>query len=98
MKQHVVVRCDNQAVVQLLSAGRARDAFLAAFARNIWQIAAVQDIALTYVHILGKNNQVADLLSRWQYSEKNMFNVLQHVPNHVWVAVSLDTLTFDNDI
>ena len=84
--------------MQVLSAGRARDPFLAACARNIWQIAAVQDIDLTYVHILGKNNQVADLLSRWQHSEQNMCTLLQHVPNPVWAEVSLDILTLDNDI
>ena len=36
--RHVLVKYDNQAVVQVLSAGRARDSFLAACVRNIWQV------------------------------------------------------------
>ena len=36
--RHVLVKYDNQAVVEVLSAGRARDSFLAACAGNIWQV------------------------------------------------------------
>ena len=36
--RHGLVKCDNQALVQVLSAGRARNSFLAACARNIWQV------------------------------------------------------------
>ena len=63
---------DNQAVVQVLSTGKTRDPFLAACSRNVWQMAAADDIDLTYVHVLGKNNQVADLLSRGQFFHQNM--------------------------
>ena len=33
---------------------------------NIWDVAAVSEMDLSYVHIRGANNQVADVLSRWQ--------------------------------
>ena len=62
-KRHVLIKCDNQAVIQVTSTGKTRDPFLAACSRNIWPMAAAGDIDLTYVHVLGKNNQVADLLS-----------------------------------
>ena len=40
----VVIKCDNDAVVKVLSHGRARDPFLAACARNAWYIAADADV------------------------------------------------------
>ena len=62
--QKVVLFCDNQAVVSVLNNGRTKDRTLAAITRNIQMIAAIKDINLSVVHILGKNNTVADLLSR----------------------------------
>ena len=59
---HVLVKCDNQAVVAVLQSSQACDPFLAACARNIWFIAALNDIELQYVHVLGKHNRAADLL------------------------------------
>ena len=70
----VLVKCDNDAVVKVLNAGKARDPFLGACTRNIWYLAAIADVNLQYVHVMGKNNTVGDLLSRWQYSEKMLLN------------------------
>ena len=58
------IPCDNQAVVRVLSSGRTRDRTLAAIARNFQMIAAWHNIDLKVHHIMGKNNQIADLLSR----------------------------------
>ena len=66
------------AVVQVLSKGKTKDPFLGACARNIWLLAAKNDIDLTYVHIQGKLNCVADLLSRWQYSQA-CYSQLKHL-------------------
>jgi hypothetical protein len=44
---------------------RGSDATLQAIAHNIWLLAAVFDMRLQFEHIAGKNNGVADLLSRW---------------------------------
>ena len=52
--RRVIVRCDNDAVVQVLSHGRARDPFHAACARNVCYILA--DIDASFVHVMGKNN------------------------------------------
>ena len=47
----VLVKCDNDTVVKVLNAGKARDPFLGACARNIWYI------DLQYIHVLGKTIQ-----------------------------------------
>ena len=57
--------CDNSAVVQVLQSGCTRDPYLVACARNVWLLVAKYDIKITYVHISGKKNRTADLLSRW---------------------------------
>ena len=62
--KRVMVHCDNQAVVCVLQSGKVRDPFLGACARNVWLWAATFDIELTYVHVMGKYNRAADLLSR----------------------------------
>ena len=64
----VRVRCDNQAVVQVLSSGRTKDTILAVCAHNIWFGAARFDVVIRYDHIQGVNNRVADLLLRWSGS------------------------------
>ena len=48
--KRVLVHCDNQAVVCVLQSG---------------SFAATFDTELTYVHVMGKYNRAADLLSRW---------------------------------
>ena len=96
--KRVLVKCDNDAVVKVLSAGKARDPYLGACARNIWYMAALSDIDLQYVHVLGKNNVVADLLSRWQYSLANVVQLETLVKNPVWLPVSVEMLEIDNKL
>ena len=62
-KTRVRIACDNEAVVQVLGSGRTRDLTLAAIARNIQLQVATWDINLQVIHIPGKENQIADLLS-----------------------------------
>ena len=61
----IELRCDNLAVVEILSLGKARDSIMATCARNIWLLAAMYNINLVVTHIRGRDNCVADLLSRW---------------------------------
>ena len=91
-RQLIQVKCDNDAVVQVLNSGRTRDPFLATCARNIWQEAAIRDIELKYVHIMGKQNKVADLLSRWEntVAQYQFLNAL--VENPVWVKMGSELL------
>ena len=67
--KRVLFRCDNLAVVQVIRTNETRDEFLACCLRNIWLIVSIYDIKLQIQHISGKNNRVADALSRL-YSDK----------------------------
>ena len=61
---HILVQCDNLPVVQVLTTGRAHNPLLAECARAAWMIQAKFAIKLTFSHIAGAKNQVADALSR----------------------------------
>ena len=63
--QRILIKCDNQAVVSVLNSGKTQDLTLAGIARNIMMEISEQDIDLKVIHILGVENKVADLLSRW---------------------------------
>ena len=86
----VQIFCDNMAVVEALTTGRARDHTLAACARNIWLLSSLYNIYLTFSHIAGKENVLADLLSRWE-ARPNQCTALQELcPNHVWIDSHID--------
>ena len=51
--------------VCVLQSGKTRDSYMAAYARNIWLWSASYVIDFQFVHIAGKTNVIADLLSRW---------------------------------
>ena len=55
---------DNIAVVHVATSGNARDAYLAACARNLWWLAALWDIDLMVKHVSGRYNIIGDSLSR----------------------------------
>ena len=97
-RKQVLIRCDNEAVVQVLKSGRTRDPFLATCARNIWFESALADVSLIYTHIRGRDNKVADLLSRWQ-GAPSQFKALQElVENPVWVNTSSALLDLNYEI
>ena len=91
----VLIRCNNDTVVSVLNSGKARDPFLAASARNIWYISAVHDIDVQYCHIKGLDNAVADVLSRWQGTPKQIQKLHSNVSKPVWLHVSKDLLQID---
>ena len=94
----ILVKCDNQAVVAVLRNSRTKDAFLAACARNIWLMTAWYDLEVNYVHIKGKNNVIADLLSRWCPTAKNIVKLSSHIPDPLWLEVPSEFLELDNEI
>ena len=49
--------------------GYIRDDKLATIEHNMWLLAPQQDIRLQVVHILGRQNDMAGLLSRWKSSD-----------------------------
>ena len=59
------IRCDNRAVVDVLSFRRARDPVLATSARNVWLLSAMYNVTVVVSHIACIRNTAADLLSRW---------------------------------
>ena len=61
---HILVKCDNQAVVSVLTTGKTRDSTLAKYARNVFLWLSSFNINIVVVHVPEKFNPVADLLSR----------------------------------
>ena len=71
---------------------------LGAIARNIAMEVALADINLRLIHILGKNNIVADSLSRYHTSELHRNRVSSLLPQATWVVPADFTLFIDYDI
>ena len=61
---HIRVRCDNQAAVSVLNTGRAQNEVLQDCARAAWMVQALLGVDISYDHIPGRDNDVADALSR----------------------------------
>ena len=96
--KRVLIQCDNEAVVTVLRSGKTHDPYLSACARNIWYAAAAGDIDLQYVHIRGIDNQVADVLSRWQGTIDQLNLLHSHVQRPVWLSVSYEMLDLDPEL
>ena len=94
-KSRIRIACDNEAVVHVLGSGCTRDLTLAAIARNIQLQLATWDINLQVIHIPGKENQIADLLSRWTLTDNPQDKLVALLPYHEWVAVQKCHLNID---
>ena len=94
----VLIHCDNEAVVTVLTTGRTKDLTLAAIARNIWLGTAEYDISLKTVHIRGKDNIIADSLSRWFTSDSHKHKVLSLMPNIIWDMIPENATTINWEI
>ena len=82
--------CNNLAVVQVVKSSKTKDKFLAACIRNIWLIAASNDIEIVIEHIEGKKNVIADLLSRLHSPigvNNTILTSLKH--NYIWENVDV---------
>ena len=75
--QKVILKTDNMAVVNIYNSGYTRDQYLDSIVHNIWLLMSEYDICLKVVHIAGKKNTIADLLSRWEatLSQKEQLNM-----------------------
>ena len=89
-KSRIRIACDN-----VLNSGRTRDLTLAAIARNIQMQVATWDINLHVIHIPGKENHFADLLSRWAITNKHQVQLKSCLPQHQWVDVHPNHFTID---
>ena len=62
--KHIRIRCDNQAAVSVLQTGKANNPILQDCARAVWMTQALLGVEMSYDHIPGRDNNVADALSR----------------------------------
>ena len=97
-KKQICIKCDNMAVVQVINHGSTKDPFLATCARNIWMCCAHFDIELHCIHIPGKKNIVADVLSRWQNSQQHKEILYAHIVNPIWVPTDPTMLHMNYEI
>ena len=65
------IKCDNMAVVEVLTSGKTKDSILATCVRNVWLLSAMFNISIHIEHIPGTQNVIADLLSRYQFDKKS---------------------------
>ena len=72
---HVRVITDNLASVYALNTGRTRDYILAACSRELWLIAATQELTITLDHAPGETLVLADALSR-RHKSPNYENIV----------------------
>ena len=91
----ILLKCDNQAVVSVLNSGKTQDLTLGAMARNISMLLAIHDIELQVIHILGSDNKVADLLSRWFITENPAKKLYQFIKDPLWLKVNEEFLKVD---
>ena len=84
------IKCDNMAVVEVLTSGKTKDNILATCARNVWLLSAIFNISIHIEHIPGKQNVIADLLSRYQFDTKSWDLLNTYVPNVVWIPTHID--------
>ena len=96
--KNIKIHCDNAAVVSVLTTGKTRETLLAAIARNILMETATYDICLRTVHISGKNNNIADSLSRFFLDDKFKYHVYELLPNPLWVHVPYTALEVNWEI
>ena len=96
--KRIKIHCDNKAVVDILTYGRARDAVMATCARNIWLLTALYNISLLVVHIEGQKNSIADLLSRWDYSQDNCKTLHTFLPNPIWMNTHIDLMLLNHTL
>ena len=85
-KESVVINIDNKAAMYALKHGKIKDAFMQSISRSIWLVAASKDISLHFVHIAGKENMKADILSRVFESGLNQ-DQMNLFEQHVWWPV-----------
>ena len=92
--------CDNGEVVSRLTLGKAKDSNLATCTRNIWLLCAMWQWCngVIVVHIRGQDKNVVDLLSRWTYTEADVFKLNTMIQNSVWMNTHLDLLLVNHNI
>ena len=94
----VRIQCDNVAVVEVLASGKTKDKVLATCARNIWLLSSLYNITLQVDHIPGRNNTVADLLSRFKFDKVSYLKLNQYITHPHWIPTHIDLTCLSYDI
>ena len=93
--KRILIKCDNQAVVSVLTSGRTSDLTLGAIARNIMMETATYDIDLQVIHVLGVDNKIADLLSRWYITSNPHIRLKQFISDPEWIQLPDSIVNID---
>ena len=62
--KHILLYCDNRAVVDIMDRHKTRDSRLGKILRDILYVMAKYNIHLEVKHVMGEKNPIADALSR----------------------------------
>ena len=92
------IYCDNLASVEVLTSGKARDQIMATCARNIWLLCSLFNVHSSVHHISGKDDDVADLLSRWTGSQQNLYQLSTFISDPVWMLSHMDLTILNHQI
>ena len=94
----IIIKCDNEAVVDVVNKGVTRDSDSAAMGRNIWFVTASHNIKLQVVHIPGIQNGCANLVFRWR-STVNRWEKLQvRISHPIWQEVAHEHMYINTNI
>ena len=88
------ISCDNQSVVDILTAGRSRDEKLQQMLREITYLLAINQAELVPKFLPGRLNKIPDLLSRWYISEKSKKEFLD-IKEDDWIQEEISDTLFN---
>ena len=93
-----VIKCDYQAVVDIISAGTRRDSLLQDILREFTFVCATGQMEVVARHVMGISNEVPDILSRYHLHAKYRKKFTQYMePDWVYYPCSESLLRFSHD-
>lgn len=91
----VVINCDNMVTVRVLNTGASRNKFLQSCLREICWISAINNFEIKSRHILGCENRLPDLLSRWDLDIKFQLEFRERTKNMTLFRDFIEPKLFD---
>ena len=91
----VVINCDNMVTVRVLNTGASRNKFLQSCLREICWISAINNFEIKSRHILGCENRLPDLLSRWDLHTKFQLEFRKRTNNMTLFRDFIEPKLFD---
>ena len=67
-KQNLLAYCDNQATVDIINTGKAKNSFAQSCLREVCYLTALNNTVVKVVHRRGVDNRICDYLSCWHLS------------------------------